>query len=231
MNESVFARFITIVTDPIRTMNAVRENPRWAAAALVTVLLVTVYSGVTMHITGPEQVDLMQGTRLGSMMGPEQLDEMYAKYDDITLKDRVVSGLSAGVGTLFAIFIVGLVYMLFGKLAGGAGTFRQVLGVVAWAHFVGMGLNSLVKLPLVLAKGSSMDVSLGPAVLAVDRGVTDPLFQVLSMFDLFSIWTVILIVLGFQSVHGFARNKAATVVVAAWLLMTFTMFGISRMFI
>lgn len=231
MNESVFARFITIVTDPVRTMNAVREHPRWAAAALATVLLVAVYSGVTMHITGPEQVDMMQDTRIGEMMGPEQLDNMYAKYDDISVRDRVMAGLSGGIGTLIAVFIVALVYMLFGKLAGGAGTFRQILGVVAWAHYVGMGLNSIVKLPIVLAKGTSLDVSLGPAILVVERGVTDPIYQLLSMFDLFTVWTVILIVLGFESVHGFARNKAVTVVVGAWLLMSFTMFGVSRLFI
>ena len=94
-----------------------------------------------------------------------------------------------------------------------------------------MGLNSIVKLPIVLAKGTSLDVSLGPAILVVERGVTDPIYQLLSMFDLFTVWTVILIVLGFESVHGFARNKAVTVVVGAWLLMSFTMFGVSRLFI
>lgn len=231
MNESVLARFAAIITDPVGAMNAVRENPRWPAAALAIVLMVAFYSGSTMHITGPEQVDMMQETRIAEMMGPEAIEEMYAKYDEITTKDRIIVGMQAGFGSLFAVFVVSLVYMLFGKLAGGAGGMKQVLGVVAWANVVGMGLNALVNLPLVLSKGSSMDISLGPAILAAGRGVTDPVFQLLSMFDVFSIWTVVLIVLGFESVHGFARNKAATVVVGAWLLMSLTMFGVARMFI
>jgi len=231
MNESVFARFVTIITDPVATMNVVRENPRWAAAALGVVLLVAVYSGATMHISGPEQVDMMQDTRFGEMMGPEQIEEMYARYDDITFTDRVVTGMTSGFGTLFALLVITVVYMLFGKLAGGSGSFRQVLGVTMWASFVGMGLSALVKLPIVLSKGSSFDVSLGPAILVAERGVTDVLFQLLSLFDLFSIWAVVLVVLGFESVHGFARNKAVTVVVGAYLLMNLTMFGIGRLFI
>ena len=230
MNESVFTRFITIVTDPVATMNVVRENPRWAAAALGIVVLVAVYSGATMHITGPEQVEMMQDTRFGEMMTPEQIDEQYAQYDEITLVKRTLTGLAGGFGTLVMMFIVTLVYVLFGKVGGGAGSFKQTLGVIMWANFVGMGLGSIVKLPIVLAKGTSLDVALGPAILVVDRGITDPLFQFLSMFDLFTLWTVVLMVLGFESIHGFARNKAATVVVGAWLLMSLTMFGLGRLF-
>ena len=231
MNESVFVRFVTIVTDPAATMNVVREHPRWAAAALAVVIMVAVYAGATMHITGPEQVDLMQITRFAEMLGPEQIDEMYAQFDEITATDRLMSGLQAGFGPLFALFVATLVYMLFGKLAGGEGSFRQVLGVIMWANVVGMGLNSLVKLPIVLAKGSSLDVALGPAILAAGRGPTDALFQLLSLFDLFTVWSVVLVVLGFESVHGFARNKAVTVVVGAYLLMSFTMFGLGRLFV
>jgi len=156
---------------------------------------------------------------------------MYDDYLNMTTVDRLKTALPSGFGGAATVFVMGLVFLLFGKLAGGQGTFGQVIGVVFWSNVVSMGYASLIKWPLVVAKGSMLGVSLGPAVLVADRGVLDPLFGLLSMFDVFTVWGVVLLVLGFAQIHGFARNKAATVVVATWLLVSLVMFGIGRLFI
>lgn len=231
MSDSVFSRFITIITNPSATMEAVRENPRILVAVLGIIVLVGLFSGATVHIVGPEQVDVMRDTRIGRMMEPDQIDQMYDRYLNTTLKDRIVSGIQGGFGAAVAIFIAGLVYFLFGKLAGGPGTFKQVMGAVMWSGVISMGLGALVKWPLAVAKQSVMGVNLGPAVLVADRGVLDPLYGLLSFFDVFALWGVVVLVIGFEKVHGFARNKAATVVVATWLLLSLIMFGIGRLFI
>lgn len=228
MNESALTRFVTIVTDPRGTMIAVRENPRWPAAMLAIVVMMGLYAGMTIHITGPEQVDMMQETRWGELMSAEDIDEMYARYDDVQAKDRLINGGQAGFGMVVVIFIAAAVYHLFAKLAGGAGSFKQTLGVIAWSSVISLGLSSLVKLPLVLARGASMDLAIGPAVLVADRGPLDATFQLLSMFDVFSIWAVVLVVFGYECVHGFTRNKAMTVAVSVFLLMNFVMFGIGQ---
>ena len=231
MSASVFSRFVTIVTSPGATMEVVREKPRFLVGALAVILCVGLFSAATMHISGPESIDVMRDTRYGRMMEPEQIDKMYDRYIDITVMNRVVNGISGGVGAALALFVSSLVYFLFGKLAGGRGSFAQVMGVCMWASVVSMGYGALVKWPLAVAKQSVMGVSMGPAVLVADRGLTDPIFGLLSMMDVFTLWGVVILVLGFESVHGFARNKAAMVVVATWLLMTLVMFGLGRLFI
>ncbi len=231
MTDSVFSRFYTIMVNPGAAMEAVRENPRILVAVLGIVVLVGLVTGATLHIAGPEQVDLMRDTRFGRMMTPEQIEEAYDRALNTTVKDRFVNGIQGGIGTTLAAFIAGLVYFLFGKLAGGQGTFKQVIGAVMWSSVISMGFGSLVKWPLVIAKQSAMGVSLGPAVLVADRGYLDPLFGLLQFFDVFTIWGVIVLVIGFEKVHGFARNKAATVVVATWLLLSLIMFGLGRLFI
>jgi len=229
MNEMVFSRFVTILTSPGAVMAQVRDLPRWTAAALIIVTCVAIYAGITLHITGPEQVDALQETRFGEMMDAEQIDEMYAQFEDIQFKNRVLSGLQAGFASLISVFVWTLVYLLFGKLAGGQGSFTQLLGVTMWSSYVGLGLHSLAKIPLVLAKGSAMDVSIGPAVLVASRGALDPVFQFLSMFDVFSLWGLYLVVLGLQSIHGFDRNKAAIVGGSGWLLIVLVLFGLGRL--
>ena len=229
MNETVFGRFIFILTNPGVAMDQVRDNPRWTAAALVIVACVAIYSGVTLHITGPEQVELLQETRFGEMMEAEQIEEMYAQFDNITMKTRILSGMQAGFATLISVLISTLVYLLFSRLSGGQGSFKQLLGVVMWASVVGLGVHSLAKIPLVLMKGSSMDVSLGLGVLAASRGPLDAVYQFLSMFDVFSLWALALVVLGLERIHGFNRNKATMVGVSGWLLIAMSMFGLGRL--
>ena len=224
-------RFLTILTNPADTMEAVREKPQWWLAALGIVLMVGLFSAATLHITGPEQLDIMQETRFGEMIPEEDLAEMYAEFDELSVGRRIFTGVQGAFGGLIGLFVAHLVYFLFGKLAGGRGTFGQVLGVVFWAGVVSMGLASLVKWPLVLAQGSSMSVSLGPAVLVADRGVMDPLFGILSFFDLFTLWGVALVAIGFVKVHGFLFNKALAVVGGAYVLMSLVMFGIGRLFV
>lgn len=228
MYETVFGRFWAILAAPGLAMDAVREHPRWTAAALAIVLLVGMHTALTLPIAGPEQLDVMQQTRLGQLMSPEDLAAAYEQFENVTFMDRLLSGLQSGFMTLVSIFITSVVYLLFSRVAGGRGTYQQLLGVLFWSSVVSLGLAALVKTPLVLAKGSSMDVSLGPAILAAGNGPLDPVFQFLSLFEVFSLWGLALIVLGLERIHGFARGKAAVVGGGAWLLIVLVMFGLAR---
>jgi hypothetical protein len=224
-------RFLTIITNPVATMEAVRERPLWWLAAVGIALTVGVFTAATLHITGPEKLDLMQETRFGAMIQEEDLAAMYAKYDDVSFSMRAIEGVQGAVGVIFGVFIAALAYFVFGKLAGGKATFVQLLGVVFWSGVVSLGLSALVKWPLVVAQGSSMTISLGPAVLVAGRGVMDPLFGILSIFEVFSLWGVALVAIGFTKIHGFAFNKALVVAGGAYLFMSLAMFGIGRFFV
>ena len=95
----------------------------------------------------------------------------------------------------------------------------QVQGVVMWANVIGTGLASLCKLPVVLAKGSVFEVNFSPAIFLTQMDHQNSLYQVLSIFDFFSVWMLVLVVIGLQKVHGFPRNKAVLVTVFTWFVM------------
>jgi Yip1-like protein len=187
--------------------------------------------GMKMHISGQEQLDLMKDTRIGQMLDE---DEWQARYDNLlnmTVKDRVLQGAQAGIATLFSLLVMCMIYLLVSRIAGGLGSFAQVLGVTFWSGVVGTGLASVVKLPLILLKGSSLDVVLGPAVFFSSRGVTDFWFQLFSLLDLFTIWSVVLVAIGFEKIHDFERPKALTVSISASLVVGLIMFGLGRLFV
>ena len=231
MSDTIGKRFLTIVTNPAAAMAEVKENPRWVIAALAVAVMLGLYSAATLQITGPEQLDVMRETRFGQMIPEEDMAEMYAKYEAPTVGARVLQGAQSGIGAALMLFVMVLIYQLFCKLAGGQGNLRQTAGVVYWSSVVSLGLGSLIKWPLVLAKGSSMGVAIGPAIFVVDRGPTDALYQLLSIFDLFTVWGVLLMVIGLGLVHEFVRNKATTVVVTTWLFLSLVLFGIGRLFL
>ncbi|MFH1844705.1 MAG: YIP1 family protein, partial [bacterium] len=131
----------------------------------------------------------------------------------------------------FITLIYGLFYLLFGKLAGGQGTFKQVMGVTYWAALIPYILGYLVKLPIVFAKDSVREVSLGLAALAPNADVLSTKFLALTFFgDLFVWWGLIVTIIGFEKVHGMARGQAAVVTILPWALVTGAMFGLNLLF-
>ncbi|MHB8079210.1 MAG: Yip1 family protein [Candidatus Krumholzibacteriia bacterium] len=226
----LFSRLIAVFVAPGRAMEAVKVSPRWLVPGLVIMAVMALFAGLTATISGPEQVEMMKETKFGRMMSAEQLQAAEEQALNPGPAKRIASTVSAAAFGWIAVFVAGLVFLLFGRLAGGTGTFRQVMGVVFWAGLISYGLGTLVKLPLVLAKHSVMEVSTGLGAFAPG----DPLslgYQLLGIFDLFSIWAVAVMVIGFEKIHGFARGKAVVVTVLPWLLMSLVMIGVGRLFI
>jgi hypothetical protein len=113
------------------------------------------------------------------------------------------------------------------KLAGGSVGFKRMF---AWMAGVGMisALGMVVKLPIVLAKGS-IDVRTSLALLAPAVGVQTPLGVLLNSFDIFSIWAVVATVIGFAVLTGFNNKKSGYIVVGLWLLYVLILVGVTAL--
>lgn len=229
--DGFFSRLGAVFASPGRAMTGVSERPLWMVGGLILIGIMILFGAVTAHIAGPEQMELMRETRFGQMIPEEDWQDRYESALDPSLVDRVVAGIQMAAGTWIVIFIYGLFYLLFGKLAGGTGTFKQVMGVTYWAALIGFGLGYLLRLPLVLIKQSVVEVSLGLAVLAPNADVLSAKYQALTTFgDVFVWWGLIVTIIGFQKVHGFDGGKAATVTLLPWLLVSAALYGLGRLF-
>lgn len=224
--DGFLARLGAIISSPGKAMEWVRVAPRWVTAGLVIMAATGLFSAATMHIAGPEQLEIMKETKLGRLVTSEDHAAQMARAENPSIAKRVVQFLSAAAGIWTATFIAALVYLLFTRLAGGTGTLKQVLGVVFWAGIISTGLGSLVRLPLVLAKGSVIEVSTGLGLL-VEPNPLSLSYMTLNSFDLFSLWSVAVTSIGFEKIHGFGRGKAAVVTIVPWALMTAVVIGIT----
>lgn len=230
--DGLLGRLVNLVVAPGKAMEAVRAWPRWVLAGLLIALCVAAFTALTTHIASPEQMELMRDTRLMRLMDEEQFQEQYEKSLDPSPTSRISSGVFAGVGTFAVSFVFALVFLLFSRLAGGRGTFRQVLGVTFWSFAIPYGLGTLLRLPLVYAKQSVMGVSFSPAALMTGADPLSAPYQAAYYFgDLFMWWGLIVAVIGFKKIHGFGTGQASLAVILPWLIVTAAIFGLGRIFI
>ncbi len=132
------------------------------------------------------------------------------------------------VATFLLVFAAAGVLHLLMRALGGKGRFRHARAVVAWGGLI-TALGSLIKLPIMIAKGS-MVVETGPSLFFKDLEPTDRLFKFLSNFDIFTLWWLVVTAVGLAVVYRTGRGKSAVAVALLWILMmlvsTFTPGGI-----
>jgi len=230
--DNLGSRLWALIVKPGLAMEWVRERPQWLVAAVILFVVISLFTAATTHIAGPEQMELMRDTRFGQMMSEEDWEHDYQEALSPSPTKRLINGLTGGFGVCIVIFFYGLFFLLFSKLAGGTGSFKQIMGVNFWASIIPYVLGTLVKLPLIFAKQTVVGVSIGLAALTPNADLMSATYQALMYFgDFFSWWGIVVLIIGFEKVNEFSRGKAATVVILPWLLLTGVLFGLGRLFV
>lgn len=137
---------------------------------------------------------------------------------------------------LLAVWYVIMAAVLFGavRLMGGAGTFKQAFSATLYA-WIPLLLLSIISVIVLLARGGLVDpmamatlVKSNPAFL-VDMKEQPVLFALLSSLDVFTIWTVILLIFGFAALSKLSRGKVAAIVLSLWGVMIVIKLGFAAL--
>ncbi|MCP4145418.1 MAG: hypothetical protein GY752_09065 [bacterium] len=212
----------SLVNHPTLAMESVASKPQLLIASLLVAIMSGLFLGVVMDVMIPEILN-MQLESLSAAEARKAAQDMEVVYDFIenpALWVRIAVGVLGGIASVITVLITGLIFFFVGKIVGGMGSLAQIQGVVMWANVIGTGFSSLFKMPVVLAKGSLMEVNFSPAILLANMDPQNTLYQFLSIFDFFSIWMLVIIIIGLQKVHSFPRNKAVLVTVFTWFAMS-----------
>jgi Yip1 domain len=124
--------------------------------------------------------------------------------------------------TFFTMFVVGIVSWIVGKLVGSQQEFQAAIAVAAWSYMprvigaVASGVQGLIMDPSKL--NSAFSLSIGPARF-FDADTTNPLlFQLLGRFDLFTIWTTILLAIGLYVTGKVTKERAVIFGLLIWII-------------
>ncbi len=215
---NTFKQIVSHTADPHPTDPAkVKDTTKWW---LPLIIVAVIGIGVTMWIV-PNIVIPMQRDIISEMVfeqGGSQadVDQAMSIASGFALPSGIIG---AAIQAFLMLFIIAGVLHLLMKMVGGKGTFRDGRAVVAYSMIIS-AIGSLVKLPIMVSKKTMMP-EVGPTLLLPDLEPSDKLFKFLfTGFDVFTIWWMVVLVLGLAAGYRVSRGKSAVAVLILWVLMT-----------
>lgn len=191
---SLAARLVAVFFSPGRLMEQLAAHPRWAAALLVSTLVI----GVSMVLIPPEiffEVQRQAALERGVEM-PELSDRAIRVM-------RVVIPVSTVLMTAaFSFFFAGLYTVVFAFVLGDEGRYTQYLAVVSHAWFIA-ALFGLLVTPLRISTGDpQFSLNVGSFFFFLPDGYWS---NVLRVLDLTQIWSTLVIA---QGAHAIDRRRS-----------------------
>lgn len=209
--KSIWQIMVGVFTGPTEAFAAFNLKPRILMVILATVVLGAIPNFFIAEYSAQMQYDLVsQSTTIPA----QQLEQM---RDGIENPNRITGSIFGVLGQFIGFVIFALVAWGLGSFVmGGDSTFKRVWGVCLLGGLVSM-IGGLIKLPLIIAKGS-LYVSFGLAALFPDKDFTSIVYSILFYFDAFMIWGLIVTGIGFATIFNISRAKGYTIALILDLL-------------
>lgn len=210
-NPTLLARLTGVIARPGRTFQVVIARPRWVALMATLTLVSFVPSAIVLATDVGQQALVDQWERTSVAFGWAVDDAEYATMQDVSRRYSIAYAAAAAVarGPVVACVIAAAVYAI-GTASRPRVRFSQVLAVVVHAGAI-LALRDVVAAPLNYVRESVAS----PVTALALTGIVDeasPVARLLSMIDLFIVWWVAVLAIGFAALYG---RRARTV--GLWL--------------
>lgn len=218
---SGFASLWGVLLAPEKTFRALAARPSWLPA-----MLLLVASGLALSLVVTPKLDMKQVIReaieeSGQDVSAAQLDrqvEMADKFKWIGTASQVV--LQPAFYLLMAV-----VFMVIFRLLGSEIDFPRTLAVSVHG-MMPFAVATLLTIPVVMMRAnlSLKDVQNARYLHSnlasfASESTAKPIMALLASVDLFSIWTIVLLSIGFRVVGKLSRAAAIGTVVTLWALV------------
>jgi hypothetical protein len=227
--DSALSRLWRVLIAPEATFRSIAARPTWALVLLVILALVGVAIYVSFdRIDAQDLVKSMeeQGRQMPPNMTPERLAAI--------TKWTSLGGALVFVPVLY--LLTALVFWVALRMFGSDIDYRRSLSVTLHG-MLPFGLASLVGIPIALARehismtelqsGGLVKSSLG---FLVSEDTSKAVQALLTSVDLFSIWSIVLLIIGFRVVGRVARGNATAIVLVVWGIGVLLKVGLAAVF-
>jgi hypothetical protein len=237
LEDSGFGRLIGVLASPGKTFRSIAGRPSWGVA-LVALLLVTSAVGVlaNQRIDKNDMRRMMQ-ERIEKSRGGQASPEDVERAVEMGEKVNAVTRWLIPVFTAaFYLLVAALFFGAFRFFSGSSLSYRESLAVTLHSFMPAL-LGGLLSLPVILSRPQLRlkDVQ-GGNLLASNLGAFAPesvgagTRALLSSVDFFSLWTILLLVIGYRIVAKTSTAAATGVVVVLWALAVAVKVGLAALF-
>ena len=236
-SKNVFERIAGVLFAPAETFQDIVRKPDIIGPLLIIIIIGYISTALIMPKIDYESMMVQQAEQM-SRRGQEMTEEQRAQMERITMAGVKVFSWVLPLLMVAGYAIIAGVLLLAFRLMGGEGNFKQAFSITlySWMPMVLLGIITTI---IVLARGTFDPVTAAtlvksnPAFL-VDMKEQPIVFSLLSSFDLFTIWMLALLIVGFATMARVSKAKAAAIVISLWLAWIlakagFAALGASRM--
>jgi len=221
-NPNPIARVFGALFSPGETFASIARRPDWVVPLVLIVIVSYVGTALILPRMDWDAVISAQQEQMkaqGGNVPPEQAERV-ARF---TKAGGQVFGWVAPLFFILWYLLVAAVLLLAFRLAGGEGGFKQAFSATLYA-WMPLLLNSILVTVVAVLRHGLIDptqmatmVKSNPAFL-VDLKAQPVLFALLSSIDVFTIWTVVLLIVGFAALSRSSKAKAAMIVIPLWFV-------------
>lgn len=204
-----------VIVAPRAAFEAIAERPRWGWAFLITAVLGMVAAALQV----PASEHITRATLTHQFATDPQFASMPSDKQQQLLNNVAAwahyQWLAIPVVILVATAITALVMTIFKAGAGGQGTYGTLFALAMNVALIYWGFGSLFVAALTLARGpeqfttSAELFALWPSLAWLPLNVPAKVEVLLGGINVFSIWSGVLLTLGFQQISHVSRPVAA----------------------
>lgn len=237
MKDSSLGRLLGVLLSPAETFRSIEARPTWVAPLLVLLLLGGAVGVIVQRKADPEEMVHAQLEKFKVDVPAEKVDKMVEDARNQTVAKKVaLTGLGlafqAGLYAFIAAIFLGLL-----RLFASEVDYLRSLSVTLHAYMP-QGVAALLNIPLMLGRETvTFDEATKGGVLVSSLAALAPedaspmLVSLLGNVDLFSIWTAVLLALGFRVVGKVSTAVSTGIVVLLWLIYIGGKLGFTALFI
>jgi hypothetical protein len=212
-----FQRIIGVLVSPDATFASIARRPDW----VVPLVLIVVLSLANGLLISP-RLDFGAPAREAMSQNKNVSQEQMDRAEKMAVGMGKVAKFIGPVISIIVLLIVAGVLLVAIRVMGGEGDFKQAFSVTCYAWIPNI-IQSIVLTIIILAKGATAInpqmiptiVRSNPAFL-VDMKTQPMAFALLSSLDLFTIWVLVLLIIGFAYVGRISKAKSAAVIISLW---------------
>ncbi|MDP9194642.1 MAG: YIP1 family protein [Acidobacteriota bacterium] len=230
--KNVFERIAGVLFAPAETFQDIARKPDILAPLLIILLVGYVTTFLVMPKMDISSITAQQSEQMRKS-NPNMSEEQMAQIERMTAASAKVMGwIGPLLGVVWYAILAGVLLLAF-RLFGGEGTYKQAFSATLYA-WIPLVLFGIILTIVVIARGTfdpttaATLVKSNPAFL-VDMKEQPILFSLLSNFDVFTIWTVFLLIVGFAALSKTSRAKAATIVLSLWAALIVVKLGLAAL--
>lgn len=223
---SDWGRVIGVLTNPGATFADIVRKPKWITPVLISTVL-----GIAFTYTMNQRIDWkafirqqIESSPRGADIPPERLADIVETQAKWTVYGTYAAG---ACGAILGAVIMGAIYLLVFNTLGGAGTnFKTAMSIAGHVQMVELVSVPITMIVIWLRSYGDVDPRnmIATSVYSfLPEDAPKWLQSVGSSVELFWIWTLVLLAIGFAATNPkrLSTGKAVGIIVGVWLVWVF----------